>query len=72
MIAHNLKRIIHTLGLAVAILGIAGCSTHSESHGPNGVTCQSESHGFLMFVHAEMICTDANGKVISSGSGGTY
>ena len=62
---------IRVLGVAVALL-IAGCSMHTDSQGSNGVSCHTESHSFLFFAHADMTCTDANGKVISSGSGGNY
>jgi hypothetical protein len=65
-------RTIRVLGAAVALLGIVGCTTHSESHGPNGMNCQAESRGFLMFVRATHTCTDVNGNVISSGSASTY
>ena len=68
-----MKRTIRVLAAAVALLGIAGCGgLSSESHGPNGITCRSESHGFLMFVTATRTCTDAAGNVISSGRASTY
>jgi hypothetical protein len=53
--------------LLAALLAISGCVS-AVSHGPNGITCETESRAFLLWGSRRNTCRDAAGNVIQSST----